>query len=227
VNAKDQLRDRTLRIADLVVVADRAFYLIRRIGESSPDLNARGFGEACGFLQRCLADSYTLAITKLFERRSSRNPIRSIPECLDFIRKNVPDLNIVEREQVLRVARRIIDPTISSSVSADALTERILDHFTVTMPDVANSESCELSATLASMRATRDKVIAHPEFVRELPAIAWEDSRKLVSYSQSFLAVVGWAFVSMAFELDGQYILTQDARRTERSLERLLERALA
>jgi hypothetical protein len=76
-------------------------------------------------------------------------------------------------------------------------------------------------------RESRNKVIAHNEAVdpakRQRPT--WGGTVSLVNYAKNLVSVIGCGFLSIYFEINGQFILTEDARRNARALKRLFHAA--
>lgn len=72
-------------------------------------------------------------------------------------------------------------------------------------------------------------MIAHPEAittVSDLPRTTFDEIKQLVVYAKKFLGIVGIGYLSIAYEDDeGNYLLSSDAKRTTRAMERLLQKA--
>ena len=81
--------------------AEESYALAKKIGDYATQINAAGFGLLFGSLQAILSDRHTLSITKIFEERRRKYPIRSIPTTLDFLEEH-SDVWTIPQPQELR-----------------------------------------------------------------------------------------------------------------------------
>lgn len=216
-------------LAALVFSADEAYAIYEQIGLHARAIEQHNFGICLGAIQVSLANTYLLALTKLYERQGSRYPLRSIPAALQYLTENVARLPILERPNLLR-AMRALDATMGLHLFSDCAPDprEVLQRFQDRLPSLERVDSCELSRTLSALRAHRDKRIAHPEAIlpASLPTASWNDARQLLNYAKCFLGIVGWAFMATVYvSSEGVYLLESDARMRGRCMARLLRKA--
>lgn len=224
-----QLRDYLLNgiVAD-IFRAEEAYVLAETIGHHADTINAAQFGHLFGPLQGILSEHQTLAITKIFERHTGRNRVRSIPSVLMLLEDNAGAWLIPQR---LVLHELLMDEGHSEAhlarLSGADLTRAVVRHFRSTLPRSDRVEECMLSSSLELLRQSRDKVIAHNEAVAPgtRQYATWGQAASLVEYGKRFVRVVGFAYLSIAFEEGGEYLLSFDAQRSSRALCRLLKAA--
>ena len=81
--------------------AEESYALAKKIGDYATQINTAGFGLLFGSLQAILSDRHTLSITKIYEKRRRKYPIRSIPTALDLLEEH-SDLWTIPQPQELR-----------------------------------------------------------------------------------------------------------------------------
>jgi len=120
----------------------------------------------------------------------------------------------------------LCDSTLGK-LSDSALKCRVINHFKSTLPDISKKDNCALSKALDSVKKIRDKRIAHNEKVEviSLPKVTWVELNNLLSYAKNFIGAIGWGYLGSAYEANGEYILSRDAKRTSNAMRRLLKNA--
>lgn len=223
---EEQLRDYLLSgVAADILRAERAYFLAEAIGRHADRMNTASFGHVFGPLKEILSEHQTLAITKIFERPSHRCRVRTIPAVLRLLEAHADEWSIPQRFVLheLLVAEGH-SPQMVSDWSGARVTQAIVHHFRTTLPSSEKVEECALSSSLELLRQSRDEAIAHHEAVsagtRRYPT--WGEATSLVEYAKRFVGVVGFGYVSFAFEAGGDYLLTCDAQTPSRALKRLL-----
>ena len=139
-----QLRDYLLNgVAADILRAERAYYLVEAIGRHADRINAANFGQLFGPLQEILSEHQTLAITKIFERHSNRNRVRTIPAVLRLLETHADKWSIPQRSVLheLLVSEGHSEQIISSWSGA-MLTHAIVQHFRSSLPSSDKVEAC-------------------------------------------------------------------------------------
>jgi hypothetical protein len=215
---KDYLLD---GIAAEIFWADEAYALAEEIGKYVEQINTAGFGDLFGSLQTILSDRQTLSVTKMFDSPSRKYPTRSIPATLKFLEEHaglwkVPQRHVVHQALIEAGA----DSAHVKLLSTVELTHGIVDHY--------RGALAKLSQPLEALRQSRDKIIAHNEDIERstLQRPTWGGAKSLVDYAKNFVSTIGFGYLSTHFgQGSSDYYLTDHARRTSRSLRRLLEAA--
>lgn len=209
-----------------VLLADESYYLLKTSGDFADGINSANFGNLFVFLQSILSDKFILSVTKIFERESKQYPIHSIPVVVSLLRKHCGILKIYQKPNFLRVLKEsgLRDSTLEK-LSDQKLTCEVVNYFNSTLPDITKKDNCDLSRALDSVRTIRDKRIAHDEKVKvtDLPKVTWVELNKLLDYAKSFIGVIGWGYLSTAYEANGEYIRSRDAKYISTAMRRLLE----
>jgi hypothetical protein len=219
--AERYLKDYLLNgIGTEIFWADEAYALAEEIGNHAQALNAKGFGSLFGSLQVALSDRQTLSITKMFDE-PKKYPTRSIPATLAFLNEHAELWRVPERHKLHEtLVEAGSDSAYVEQLSNAELTRALVSHY--------EGMLASLSVPLSELRQSRDKVIAHNERIERsaLQVPTWGRAISLVNYAKDFVSTIGFGYLSTLFgQGSDDYYLTHDARRTSRSLRRLLEAA--
>lgn len=226
--AKLELKAAVNSLVENIFLADQSYYLLKTSGEFADSINSANFGNLFGFLQSICSDKFILSVTKIFEKENPRYPTYSIPVVIDLLEKHFDVLNICQRPNFLRVLKEngLSDNTLVE-LSDSALKCKVINHFKSTLPDISKKDNCALSQALDSVKTIRDKRIAHDEKVEitNLPEVTWVELNNLLSYAKNFIGAIGWGYLGHAYEINGEYILSRDAKCTSSAIRRLLKNA--
>ena len=226
---EETLRDYLLNgIAADIFRAEQAYSLAEVVGRRADQINAATFGDALGPLQEILSEHQTLAITKAFEQPSSRYPTRSIPAVLKLLEAHAGSWKMPHRSslQEFLITNGYSEEDISSRDGA-TLTQAVVRHFRSGLPSRERVQQCTLSSSLELLRQSRDKAIAHNEGggSDSRQRATWGQATALVEHAKHFVGVIGFGYLGIAFDADGDYFLSYDALRASRALNRLLKAA--
>jgi len=210
--------------------ADEANSLYSEIGQNADEINTATFGAFFGGLQLILGRYLILSTARLFDAPNSKYQIRSLPSAILLLRNNRETLaieqrpgllnSLVRRGAVLSELRKLTDSQLTDFVVA--FFERQLS--TDNSIGIANAQA------FAALKTHRDKLIAHSEAVRpeELPKATFAEIDALLSVVRSFIAAVGFGYLSTAYEDDSGYnFMASDAKRSTTSMKRLLVQVAA
>ena len=78
--------------------------------------------------------------------------------------------------------------------------------------------------SLDKLRDLRDKGLAHSEHVEKIVGPTWTAIAELTEIAKWFVGVLGWAYLSTAYVVDGKYVLSADARRPSISVNPAVDR---
>lgn len=207
-----------------VFQAEQSFYVFKAIGERAAELNASssGYGPFFRYLQHEAQDSVVMALGRAFDVPSKRYPTRCFLGLVEYLEDNIDSMPaIVEKPQLFRAMASAgfnvdrID-TLRSSEDVEISSE-IVSFFRGLV------ESMRTQQILNKAKDLRDKVVAHNEDAVEVNAPAWNELRVLISLAQRLIGVVGWAYLGFGYFIDGEYILSEDARRVSIALGRMID----
>jgi AbiU2 len=221
--AETHLRDYLLDgIAAEIFWADEAYALAEEIGKHVQQINDANFGALFSSLQVIFSDRQTLSITKVFDPATNpRYPTRSVPATLAFLEDHAELWKVPQRHRLHQILTEAgVDSAHVEQLRSAELTRAIVAHY--------KGALANLSLPLATLRQSRNKVIAHNEAIKRstLQQPTWGEAISLVNYAKEFVATIGFAYLSTIFGTNSSdYYLTLDARRTARHLRRLLEAA--
>lgn len=202
---------------------ERAHALLRTIGTRAAILNDRtrgNFGELFNSLQTALTADCVIAVARIYDPPSRRYPTRCMRYVLEFLRKNREELPSIRERYQLELALRAagveaqLAPFMSHGPArfADAL----VDHF------LAILESEDTQRAIEALKTLRDKAIAHNEDVETVAGPTWQSLSELVRHAKYLVGILGWASLDTAYFVNGEFILSEDAVRADRALNRLI-----
>jgi hypothetical protein len=220
--AERHLKDYLLHgIAAEIVWAEEAYALAETISQHRQAIRAAGYTSLFGSLQLAYSDRQTLSVTKIFDRPTKKYPTRSIRATLDIL-KTYAELWTVPQWHVLHetLIEAGAESTSVERLSNVELTHAIVGHYEGTL--------VKLAPALSELRESRNKIIAHNEAIDRstLQPPTWGAALSLVEYAKDFVSTIGCGYLNTYFtDGSGRYLLTHNAQRTSRELQRLLEAA--
>jgi hypothetical protein len=203
--------------------AERAIALLRVSGGRANQINSGNgnFGELFGAFQTALQTEATLAIARLYDRPSPRHPTRCLVGVLDFIASHSEELPEIREPYQLGLL-----------LSSMGVTEKLLNavgtggaEFAIAFAGFGREQLsvAERKESIARLKALRDKSLAHNEHVAAIDAPTWAALFDLIDLAKHIVGVLGWAYFNTAYTINGEYILSEDAERPSRALNRLLD----
>lgn len=219
-------------IAVDIFTAERAYCMFTTIGKESNLIGSNNYQEFFRSAQAAFRDQFLLAMGRLFDKASDRNKTRCIAGIIELIENNSFRLPaIVERTNLCMVMRNSnfgeesLKMVLNEKKDEEIAIE-IVNHF----KQLLNSkENLRLSEKLKEIR---DKRLAHndlkittdSELIDKIDIITFKDLYSLVEIAKHFIGVIGWAFMSMVFMHDGEYHLTESAKRPRHLLLQLFDK---
>jgi hypothetical protein len=209
-----------------VVQARESYGVLRMLGKYSDALLKPPFGQFFHFMDRITLNQYILSLARMYDQ-SKQFEIRSIPAALGLLEANAGDFPIRERVALERRLQRV-GLVLDFDATPDAeITSKAIAYFRSQLPTVAPTDTRALSGALRAVRARRDKAVAHSEVTdkRLFPDVTWKDAESLILFAEGFLSAIGFGYLSLALDDDGDFFLNRDAARTPLAFEKLLKKA--
>ena len=204
---------------------ERSYFLLKKISDNADKINEEGsgnFGGLFGALQNSLETESVLAVARLFDRPSRRYPTRCIRGLLSFLEENANDLPEIQHKYnlVLHLNNLNIPKEIVSLLDASdkEFTLAIVRYYRGLLDDD------DVSKIVEELKTIRDKAYAHNERVEKINGPTWNGLEKLIKISKDLAGVLGWAYLNTAYVHDGDYLLSSDAARPTRALDRMLRK---
>jgi hypothetical protein len=220
MDAQQQLRSMVADgLASDIFRAIESRHLFEAIGEHAERVNESSYRPTFAALQWYASDQFALAITRLLERQNRSYPLQSAHGVLEFLRLHASEITIQEPVFLMQSMQRLrtwfgtVESTSGAEQTAAAveiLAGRLPRH--------------EENVALRSLRALRDKRIAHPErlSVESLPGTTFQDAETLLKIPMEVLAVCS-AYLGIAYvDSYGAFMMDSDAKRPANATRRLL-----
>ena len=202
---------------------ESALFILEKIGDRVSDINdaKRGnFSELFGTLQRALNTEAILAVARIYDEPSKRYPTRCIKGVLkhliDFV-DELPEIREPYQLELLLKTRNAPDELINAIRTNPA-------EFPLLFSNYFNDELVTRhSEAMEKLKILRDKAMAHNEN-NSVNGPTWLALSELIEFAKYMLSAIGWAYLSMAYSINGDYILTSDAKRSSIAMSRLLQK---
>lgn len=207
-----------------VFCAERSYTIYKEIGKQSTRiLKHRGYGDFFGIAQEALKDQFLLSISRFYDKPSTKNSTSCLEGILNFIERNKESLPAIREPFQLNIQlehagfSHVEIKSIFNSKPVGAA-EVIINHYRNV---VVNHRP-----VIDSLKKLRDKRLVHnerPSLIESLKGPTYTELLALIEHAKSFIGTIGWAYISSAFTVDGEYRLSEDARRPNFSLLKLLD----
>ena len=196
--------------------AERAYELVKAIGLKSEEMKIgtlKEYDELFGTFQYALQAETLLAVAKIYDPPSKKYPTRCLRGVLEFLSEHTGELPEIREPEQLRKHLNILKVPVA-----------IINDTFVDSGDFAKSFSTYIENQLSEppildaiqkLKRIRDKSICHNE-KRDLAILGptWKSLKDLIEISKNVVGVLGWAYFSTAYVINGEYILTNDACKT-------------
>lgn len=219
----DELRDilKESVVTD-VFKAERAYALLSTIGQHADAINTAQLNFAGLFrvIQGHATTEAMLAIARLYDHKSNDHETRSVRTLLSKLNKQrdeLPPINRYNLENELK--RQGVPPTLLSSLESesDSVITRQMTGFFLGRLNQPEAKRC-----LKQLKNVRDKQIAHNE-EQYVDGPTWQSLQLLLSIAKNAVGAIGCAYLSTIYTINGDYLLSGDAKRSETAMRRLLE----
>jgi len=210
-------------LASDIFRAERAIALLQVSGARADQINSGqgNFGELFGVVQEALTTEATLALARLYDKPSTRYPTRCLIGVLDFTISHNQELPEIREPYQLKLAL--------SAMNAPEALLNVVDaggaEFGLAFGKFGDEllSSPERNENIARLKALRDKSLAHNEHVSSIDALTWNALINLLDLAKQVVGILGWAYFNTAYTINGDYIMSADAKRASRALGRLLD----
>lgn len=202
---------------------DRAHGLLQSIGTNAADLNDKAngnFGELFGAFQAALVTECALAAARIYDPPKKQYSTRCMRATLDFVTGRATEFTAIrEPYQLSRTLSAYGLPnSLSQSISngPEQFARALTAHYYSVLSDPQTQK------TIGDLKVLRNKVIAHNQNTAPISGPTWVSLRTLVTHAKSFVGALGWAYLSVVYDHDGRFILSDDAQRPSNALNRLI-----
>ncbi len=217
-------------LASDIFIAERAYESFVAIGKKGKQFKSK-YNPFFIAAQDAFKDQFLIAMARLFDKPSSRHETRCIRGLLNLLENNKSSLpaiqepyNLAETMTHAGFDQTLIDQVLSGGSDIE-ITEGIVKHFELLM------ESPTQARLLKRLKELRDKRLAHNELVsaqggsmkETIDQITYQELFTLLSIAKNLLGVVGWAYMNTLFVIDGEYHLTDDAKRASQKLAQMAD----
>lgn len=200
---------------------ERAFYLHKAIGDNADIFNDRAngnFGELFGTVQGAMESEAVLAVARVYDKPGKRHPTRCIRRALDLMEQYSEELPDIVEEYNTQIHLEGVGASTEVVRSVSLGKVQFVKLYVPYIREILNSD--EILSKVERLKDLRDKRLAHND-PAAIVGPTWDALKELILRAQQFVGVVGWAFFSTVYISDDYYLLSSDAQRPSRALNRL------
>ena len=200
---------------------ERAYDLLMAIGENVSVLNSRetgNFGELFGAFQIALETEAILAVSRVYDKPDKRYPTRCIQRALDLLEHHSKDMPEIVELHNTKLACQFMGEGHAVLVALDQGREEFIACLVQYYRELLASS--EVTSQIELLKNIRDKRLAHNELAEPMGP-TWGSLKSLITHTQNFVGILGWAFFGTVYIHDGKYFLSNDAKRPSLALARL------
>ncbi len=204
---------------------EQSYLLLKTIGKKFTDTHIgrlNTFNNLFRTIHYSLQTEAILAAARIYDLPSKIYPTRCLRGLLKFLSNKTNELPSIREPYQLALHLKYMGvPAELIRIANDGSTI-FANVFSKYIDDLLNEP--KKIETMKKLKIFRDKVLAHNESREtEIFGPTWGDLEDLISISKNTVGVLGWAYFSTAYVVDGDYILTEDANRVSHSMSRLFE----
>lgn len=209
-----------------IFLAEKNYALYKCIGDNAERIVVhKEFIPFFKNAQRGFSEVFLLAVFRLFDKPNKKHKTSCVLGLLDFLEENIGDLpEIVNRSDLYGqlitcgFSQKNLETVLSSNVSDNEITKLIVEHYRT----IFNSQ--DVLENLNSLKILRDEHIAHNDLDKsENFTPTYKTTFGLINHAKKLIGTIGWAYLSMPYEANGEYILTEKAESAKYSLLALLD----
>jgi hypothetical protein len=221
---EERFQDAVRNVSADLFLAERAYFILRGIGQRAGDLKAGGlasFDMLFGAFQQMCADEVLLCTARLYDPPNKKHETLSLRSVLQTLECRAEKTLVVERLSLQRHLDHIGDRQSAQLLKDYAGDEKVIRSFVgyfgrrLDEPDIAE--------TLLRLKTVRDKELAHSDHAAPIVGPTWAAVERLLDLAKEVITAAGWCH-STAFGLDGRYFATEEAQRYGTAIERLFKR---
>ena len=203
--------------------AERAISLVKVPGLRAAQINSGsgGFGLLFGTIQVSLNTEALLALARIFDKPSKRNPTRCLRGVLSFLATRGSELPSIKEPHQLEISLRAMNAPPEIVLTVRQQPADFAPKFAAFVEEILGRS--KMDEALQKLRTLRDKRLAHNEQVAVVEGPIWAALSELLELAKHAVGVLGWAYFSTAYTVNGEYILTEDVLRPAIALNRLLD----
>jgi len=207
-----------------VYAAEQAHAIFMEFGNQADRLNStKGAYKKFFWWSYWQAQNATvLALARVFDRPSKKHNTRCFLGLVEYLESNSSSLpEIHNRDQLFEAMRHAgmkhSNVDLLGQEDDEEITRTIVEFFRLCI------ENSETQDSLDKAKSLRNKRLAHNEEATPIKSPTWDEVLKLLDLAKSLVSIVGWAYLSTAYLINGEFILSSDARAASLSLRRVIE----
>ena len=207
---------------------EQSYELIKTIGSKTNELSngkLQTYNELFGTIQYALQTETLLAAARIYDSPSKKYPTRCLRGVLQYLSDNTNELPSIREPYQLSLHLKYMIAPLGLINIASSGSELFAQYFSTYVDNLLNEP--ERIEALDKLKQFRDKVLAHNEKVDyEISGPTWGALKDLIGISKNVVGALGWAYFSVAYVIDGEYILSEDILKTSNALNKLFKKFL-
>jgi len=204
---------------------EQSYELLKTIGSKTNELTngkLKEYNELFGTIQYALQTETLLAASRIYDSPRSKYPTRCLRGILKYLSENTTDLPSIREPYQLALHLKHMNAPVELINVASSGSETFSQNFGLYVENILN-EPKRVDA-LNKLKDFRDKSLAHNERIDfKIYGPTWGSLNDLIGIAKDVVGVLGWAYFSIAYVIEGKYILTDDTLHISFDLEKIFK----
>jgi len=204
---------------------EQSYELMKTIGSKTNELiqsNLQTYSELFGIIQYSLQTEALLAASRIYDLPNKKYPTRCLRGVLQYLSDNANELPSIREPYQLALQLKYMGVPTSLINIASTSSVNFAQSFSTYVDNLLNEPKRLM--TLKKLKQFRDKSLAHNEKIDyKNIGPTWDSLKELIGISKNVVGVLGWAYFSIAYVINGEYILSEDTLRTSIAFNKLFK----
>lgn len=202
---------------------EQAYELLKAIEEKFTESHNRklaSFNKLFKTFYSALQTEALLAASRIYDTPNNKYPTRCLKGILDYLISNSEDLPSIKEPYQLELHLKQMNAPAELIEIISKESNLFAEKFSQFIKSLLDDPIRKFA--LEKLKLIRDKEIAHNESIETVAGPTWSSLKDLIDISKNVVGVLGWAYFSTAYMINGEYILSKDALSSKWELNNLI-----
>lgn len=207
-----------------LIKAEEAISVFKRISDSALKINESedSIKFTFGYFQQLCFNDFILSISRMYDRKTSRNSNRCIDTVIKYLRDHKDSLPpIREKYQLILHMRHFEMPEYLISL----VENNDPSQFPFRLATYYENRLLNLREEIKTIKLKRDKNLAHNE-PTEVIRIKIDDTEQFLNFGWRLVVIVGWAYLNTAYGFKDDMHLKRDGQRQGSYINKVIQRLI-
>jgi len=216
-------------LAKDILNADRSLSVLKVFGSASyldNTLKLVKYNDILNSIYYSHEFTFLMALSRIYDSQSKQYQIRSLSQLASFLTMDYGFLQKIQAPDLLISHLTSLNTHAKLFNLVNTEQRNFCKEYSSFIQSYLDDPI--VKNTIESLKELRDKSLAHNEKrVIPISGIKWTALETLLDFAKEVVGTIGIAYLSIIYSHQGNYFLTQDARRTGRSFEKMLKQLVS